>query len=160
MDEFISGGISGAITDPYSDKAEAHAKRFYEFIRKTNSDIEKITNNTEWNFSQILLVKNYLFINSHDLDGDIRLFDPCFQIAESWRRLAFDPEHIQTHDLTLIRHELLEMELISKGYTQTAAHNETELRFNYNKESDKFYNKLKPRGNSLHRSGGMNFRTH
>ena len=66
-----------------------------------------------------MLVKNYLFIDVHKLDGGIRRFDASFEIAESWRRMAFDPENIKSHDLTLLRHELMELRLVSEGIHKT-----------------------------------------
>ena len=39
---FISGGISGAISDPLSNKALRHAEVYYEEIRHRTDDIKKI----------------------------------------------------------------------------------------------------------------------
>lgn len=88
----ISGGISGAITNPDSDEASDHAELYYKEIRKMNTDVIKIVENTDFTYSQILLIKNYLFMDVHEIDGEHKLFDACFEIAESWRRLAFDKE--------------------------------------------------------------------
>ena len=35
----ISGGISGAITDPNSDPAQKHANMYYETIRRPSDDV-------------------------------------------------------------------------------------------------------------------------
>jgi len=40
--ENISGGISGAISDPLSPEAQEHAELFYEEIRHRFDDVEKI----------------------------------------------------------------------------------------------------------------------
>ena len=98
----ISGGISGAITDPFSDEAIAHAEMYYETIRKSKTDVERIAQNTGMERSTILLIKNYLFNDEHELMNGYHKFDPDFYIAESWRRLAFDANNIQEHDLLLL----------------------------------------------------------
>lgn len=139
----ISGGISGAITDPYSDEADIHAKMYYEEIRHNHADVKKIAENTGFTVDQILMIKNFLFIDVHDLEGKIRRFDESFGIAESWRRLAFDPEHIQYHDLTLLKHELYERKLMLSGKTQEEAHTIASKKYDYTKEMTLFYEQLK-----------------
>ena len=89
-----AGGIAGAITDPLSPRALAHAKMYYEEIRSIHSDVQKIAENTGFTKHQIMLVRNYLFVDEHELEDGIRRFDESFEIAESWRRLAFDPKNI------------------------------------------------------------------
>lgn len=138
----IAGGISGAITDPNSEAAQAHAKMYYEEIRHMNTDVKKIANNTEFSESQIMLVKTYLFIAEHNLNGSFRRFDECFEIAESWKRLAFDKKNIQKHDITLIKHELKELALVAQGVPQEEAHVISSQEFNYSKEYKEYYKKL------------------
>lgn len=140
--EFVSGGISGAITDPNSRRALEHAEKFYAFIRNTQSDIPKIAENTNFTVEQVIMIKNFLFIDKHNLDGEIRLFDASFEIAQSWQRLAFMPDKIQPHDITLLNHELMEMRLMNDGLSQQEAHNFTEKKYNYTKESDLYYQGL------------------
>lgn len=140
--EIISGGISGAITDPYSREAVTHAEMYYEEIRHNHSDVLRIAQNTDFGYEQVLMIKNYLFIDDHFLNGKIKKFDPSFEIAESWRRLAFDPKNIKPHDLTLLNHEIKEMKLINAGYSQDKAHSITSQEFNYAEESKKYYQEL------------------
>lgn len=142
MDNFISGGISGAITDPLSNDAIKHAEMYYEEIRKNHADVSRIAENTTLSYDQVLLIKQYLFFNVHDLDGEIKRFDPCFEIAQSWQRLAFDPEHIKQHDLTLLSHELMEIELVNQGLPQHDAHIKTSEKFPYSKECREYYRQL------------------
>ncbi len=140
---FVSGGISGGISDPFSEKADAHAKLFYEEIRKNHSDVMRIAQNTGFSVDDVLHVKNFLFIDVHLLeDGAIKRFDECFPIAESWRRLAFDPKHIQKHDITLLQHEIFERKLMAKGYSQQEAHMKASEKYNYPKEVAEFYEQL------------------
>lgn len=49
----------------------------------------------------------------------------------------------EQHDLTLIKHEVLERELIKEGYTQEEAHIITSKQYNYAKEAEEFYDKIK-----------------
>lgn len=142
-DLFVSGGISGAITDPDSDEAIKHAEKYYKFIRKSSTDVEQITQHTGFTYDQVLMVKNYLFVFSHKLEDGVRQFDPCFEIAESWRRLAFDPKNIQPHDRLLLSHELLEMDYVNRGFSQREAHDKTNEVYNYTLESDQFYKTLR-----------------
>lgn len=139
-EEYICGGISGAITDPFSNEARKHAKIAYGAIRKSNTDIDNIANNTKYNRDQISLIKHYLFLNEHDLENGRRRFDEDFYIAQSWHRLAFEPDNIQEHDLILLEHELNEMSLITQGYSQREAHDMTnEKGLNYQKKCDEYY---------------------
>ena len=139
---YISGCISGAISDPYSKKALNHAAKYYEEIRHRNDDIDKISKLTGYTRDQVLFVKNYLFVDEHLLSTGKHRFDPSFQIAESWQRLADMQELVQFHDTLLIPHELLEIDLIKAGMTQTEAHIRTCETYNYPKEADEFYENL------------------
>ena len=139
----LSGAISGAITDPSSLSALSHAEMYYEEIRKNHADVQRIANNTGFTTQQILMIKNYLFIDEHELDGGYRRFDVSFEIAESWRRLAFDPENIKPHDITLLNHELMEMRLVNDGSTQDEAHTITSRKYDYAKESAAYYTSIR-----------------
>lgn len=136
-------GISGAISNPLSNKALRHAKVYYEEIRHRTDDIKKISEFTGYTEEQILRVKNYLFFETHVLNDGIHQFDPSFEIAQSWQRLADMQKEVQPHDLLLIPHELMEMELISVGFNQFKAHKETSMVYNYPKEAARFYATLK-----------------
>ena len=75
----------------------------------------KIASYTGYTPEQILKVKNYLFMETHILSTGIKRFDASFEIAESWQRLADMQEYVQPHDKLLIPHELMEMELVTRG---------------------------------------------
>ena len=150
--------VFGAITDTGSIAARKHAELYYKEIRSFTTDVEKIANNTGFSYEQILLVKNYLFMDKHVLEKgcEPRYFDACFEIAESWQRLAGMSTEICTHDVTLIKHELMEMELVGKGYSQEDAHNMTNKLYNYTEESDAYYYALSiNRGQNPMNSGGI-----
>lgn len=135
--------ISGAITDLTSDRAIDHAELYYKEIRKQTTDVARIAKNTGYQESTIQEIKNYLFIDKHQLKDGIRRFDPDFVIAQSWQRLA--QNEMKPHDMTLIRHEIHERELLKKGMTQDEAHRETSKIYNYKKEAGDYYVKLEER---------------
>lgn len=143
QESIISGGISGAITDIGCERANKHAFLYYEEMRHNrNSDVEKIAKNTGFSKEQILQIKHYLFIDEHCLDGEYKRFTPSFEIAQSWQRLASTKEQIKPHDLTLLNHELMEVELIAKGISQSEAHIITSRKYNYPAESSEYYKSL------------------
>lgn len=140
-DRIISGAISGA-RNPYSEKAHEHAKRYYDEIRKRKTDVEKISTFTGYSTKDIQIIKDYLFIDKHDLgEYGVKRFDPDYMIAESWRRLSEGKP--EKHDLTLLNHEMLEKELITKGKSQRDAHIIATQKYNYEKEANEFYGKIK-----------------
>lgn len=142
----VSGGISGAITDPLSREALKHAEMYYETIRKYKDDIQSIANNTGYSYEQIKVIKDYLFYDEHELgDNVVKRFDASFEIAESWRRLMIGKD-IKKHDLILIQHELCEMSLVEQGYSQDEAHIKTCEYYNYPVESSVYYKMLKEKG--------------
>lgn len=145
---YISGGISGAISDPLSPEAQEHAINYYEEIKHRTDDILKIAKYTGYTPEQILKVKNYLFVETHILSTGIKQFDPCFEIAESWQRLSDMQGYVQEHDKLLIPHELMEMDLITKGVSQEKAHNETCLKYDYPRACNDFYRKLQNERNA------------
>ena len=45
--------------------------------------------------------------------------------------------------LTLLKHEIMERELVKNGHSQNQAHIITSEKYNYEKEAAKFYDKIK-----------------
>lgn len=139
--EKTSGAVSGA-RNPNGKAAEEHAIRYYEEIRKRTSDIDKIANTTGYTKEEVQKVKNYIFLDKHDLGGrEPDLFAPDYMMAESWRRLQ--EGKAEPHDLTLLKHEMLEKSLIEQGYTQKEAHIKASKTYNYNKEAEEYYDRIK-----------------
>ena len=135
------GAVSGA-RNPNGKAAEEHAIRYYEEIRKRASDVNKIAAATGYEKEEIQAVKNYIFMDKHDLRGEEKeLFDPDYMMAESWRRLQ--EGKAEPHDLTLIKHELLEKSLVEKGHTQKEAHKIASKMYNYGKEAEEYYDRIK-----------------
>ncbi len=135
--------IAGAITDIFSDKANKHANIYYEEIRKQTTDINRIAKNTGFDVSFIRSVKDYLFLSKHDLPDGKRRFDPDFAIAQSWQRLS--QGKIEKHDLTLLKHEKLEKDLIARGWSQGEAHKTASKKYNYQQESQEYYAEIEKR---------------
>gem|GEM_PF-4788102 len=135
--------ISGAITDIYSKPARNHAELYYEQIRKQKTDINRISTNTGYSENAIKEIKNYLFYDIHNLNGNKRRFDPDFAIAQSWQRLA--QGDIKPHDMILLKHEIMEKNLIKQGYSQDEAHKITSKKYNYDKEAKEYYDTIKKR---------------
>lgn len=135
--------VSGAITDTYSGKAREHAKLYYEEIRKQTTDVARIAKNTGYSKDFIQEIKNYLFLDYHDLSIGKERFEPDFAIAQSWQRLA--EGRIEKHDLTLLKHEKMEREFIKLGYSQDEAHKLTSHEHDYKKEAQEYYDLLKKR---------------
>lgn len=136
-----SGAVSGA-RNPYSDAANKHAERYYGLVRSMTTDVKKIAETTGYSEQEIQSIKNYIFIDEHDLgDQGVRQFGPDYMMGESWRRLIEGkPEQ---HDLTLIHHEILEKKLMQDGMSQDKAHIKASAKYNYDKEAREFYGKIK-----------------
>ena len=126
-----SGAISGALNSD-SDEAKEHAKKYYEFLKNTKSDVSKISHNTGIKEETIQKIKNYLFIDSHDLLDGYHPFHPDYDIAVSWQRLT-EGKDIKEMDLILLNHEMEEMKLREAGYPQQFAHEMANKKFNYQK---------------------------
>lgn len=142
-----SGAVSGArISDPEGEDGKAFAESFYPEIRKRKTDYKKIAKNIGKPESDILRIKNYLFIDNSLYDEDLQIwrqFDTDCAIAQSWQRLT-DGKDIKPHDLTLIEHELLEMKIKQEnpGIPHDEAHAIAQSKYNYKKEASEYYGNL------------------
>ena len=122
--------MSGAL-DPDSERAGEHADRYYKSVRRMTTDVKHIAKNTGFDERDIERIKNHLFKNIHDLgDGRTQRFDPDYEISETWRRLILG-KGIQPHDIILLEHELLEIDYMEKGLSQSEAHELTNQKYNY-----------------------------
>ena len=139
--------VSGArITNTESAAARAHAERYYGLVRAMSTDVSRIAKNTGFSESLIQKIKNFVFIEEHDLVGPVpERFAPSFAMAQSWQRLiSGNPE---PHDITLLLHEEMEKALMDSGLSQDDAHIATSEVYNYAKESDDYYAALKENKN-------------
>ena len=127
-------GASGAIPRHDWGRMDTHGKMYYEQIRKRRTDVESIAKNTGFTMEDIHKVKEHIFINEYDLgDENPTRFDPLYDIAVSWQRLINGAD-IKEMDLVLLRHELLEHNLMNEqGMDYATAHRIAEKAHNYSK---------------------------
>ena len=137
----VSGAISGAL-DPDSNDANEHAKRYYASVRKMKTDVDHIAKHTGIPRETIQAIKDFIFNEKHDLGEKFDYFEPDYMMAQSWQRLI-DGKNIQEHDLTLLRHEQMERELMQQGLSQSEAHKITSQTYNYGKEARAYYDRIK-----------------
>ena len=134
-----SGAVYGAWNDrndPYNQERDRHAQEFYESVRNRNKqhEIVKVSNNSGLSQSDVEKIYNHIFINEYDLEDGRKRFDPSYDMAESWRRLSeIDGKNIQYHDRVMLRHELMEHDLMAKGMKYDEAHELTNKSYNYQK---------------------------
>ena len=134
-----SGAVYGAWNDrndPYNKERDRHAQEFYESVRNRNKqhEIVKVSNNSGLSQSDVEKIYNHIFINEYDLEDGRKRFDPSYDMAESWRRLSeIDGKNIQHHDRVMLRHELMEHDLMAKGMKYDEAHELTNKSYNYQK---------------------------
>lgn len=57
-------------------------------------------------------------------------------------------DNIKEHDVILLQHELLEMDFICKGFSQSEAHNFANRKYNYAEHSDVYYQGLQMKTSS------------
>lgn len=128
----VCGAIAGAITNKYSTQAEAHADMYYREIHSMSTDVIKIANNTGFSLEQVNKIKNYVFLEYHNLSTGFKQFDPSFTIALSWQRLMQN---------NYKSHELMELELVNSGMSQDEAHIRAQQVYNYDKEVKEYHAK-------------------
>ena len=136
----MSGAISGA-RNPEGKKAKEHARRYYGLVRSMKNDVIKIAKTTGIEEQEIKEVKDYIFISKHELEGGYNRFEPDYMMAESWQRLI--EGRPETHDVTMIKHELLEMKMVKQGKSQKDAHILASKEYNYSKEAIEYYGRVK-----------------
>lgn len=136
----ISGAISGALNSD-SERADKHAEQYYESVRKMKNDVKRIAENTGYSEEFIQTIKDFIFNEKHDLGDRVDYFEPDYKMAQTWQRLI-DGTNILPHDITLIKHEEMERELMRQGLSQSEAHEITSRKYNYDKEAREYYDKI------------------
>lgn len=132
------GALLGALSDsndPYYMKRDEHAERYYSSVRNRDKRLEvlEIAKNSGLDESRVSKAYDHLFIDEHDLEKGRARFDPSYDIAQSWQRLR-DGKSILPHDLTLLKHEAYEYDLMKSGASYEEAHAKAQARYNYAKE--------------------------
>lgn len=137
----LKSGALNIKNDPLGRKREAHAKRYYEEItnRKPYTVINRIAKNGNISKKSAKNIYNHVFVESHRFaDGSTRMFDPDYDMAESFRRIL-DGKDIKSHDIVLIKHENLELNLMKKyNLAYEDAHNLAVRKYDYEKALDEF----------------------
>lgn len=138
--KIVSGAVSGA-RNPYGEKAKEHAQKYYGLVRSMKTDVAKISKATGIAEEDVQAVKNFIFLEKHDLGGkELEYFEPDYMMAESWQRLVEGKP--ESHDITLIKHEIMERRLMAEGLSQEDAHIQTSKKYNYSKEAGDYYAKI------------------
>lgn len=136
-----SGAVSGA-RNPSSKEAREHAERYYGLVRSMKTDVARISETTGFAEEDIQTIKSYIFMEKHDLGGaELEYFAPDYMMAESWQRLIDGKP--ESHDMTLLNHEIMERDLMKKGIPQDEAHIKASGKYNYAKEAGEYYAKIK-----------------
>jgi hypothetical protein len=136
MDVMDITGASGAIPRNDYGRMDEHAARYYEEIRKRTTDVSAIAENTGFSVEDVESIKRHIFFNEYRLDSKrLRRFDPNYDMAVSWQRLA-DGKNIQEMDLVLLRHELHEFNLMKSGLSYDEAHILASKKFDYQAYTD------------------------
>lgn len=141
------------IVDPDSDEGIQFAILYYGLVRSMKNDVNNIYNNIKnlklgISLEDLMRIKKYVFLDKHIFqDGKIDRFPPDCAMAHSWQRLAgYVNEPIQKHDITLLKHELMEMRLVNdNNMKQSEAHRLASKVHNYGRECLEFYKNLEKR---------------
>ena len=98
-----------------------------------NSDVGSIAENTGFSEDEIARVKKHIFFDFHNLgEKKDKRFDPDYDMAVSWQRLI-DGKNIQEMDFVLLRHEIVECDLMAQGLSYGQAHDKAENLYSYSK---------------------------
>lgn len=132
---------SGAL-NPNSVIGMTKAKELYEQIKRRRTDYINVADNTNFSIEQCKVIKDYIFINMHELHNGYMSFFPDLSIAQSWLRLSErNGKNILAHDIILLQHELTEI-LFLLGNTnmhQAQAHILAEQKYNYSLAVKNYY---------------------
>lgn len=131
--------ITGALNDkndPLGKKRNKHALQYYEQIRNRKSQyvIDKIANNAGISKRAAKDIYEHIFIKEHIFENGIRKrFDVDYDMGESIRRIL-EGKDIKPHDIVLLKHENLELNLMKKyNLVYEDAHEKAEKKYNYSK---------------------------
>lgn len=137
-------GAAGALNktnDPFGRKREKHAISYYEEIRNRKSSyvINRIAKNGNVSKRVAKNIYDHVFINEHRFaDGRIERFHPDYYMSESFRRIL-EGKNIKPHDIVMLHHENLELNLMKKyNMIYEDAHELTEKKFSYVKALSEF----------------------
>lgn len=112
-------------------RAEKHAVRYYEEVRKRDEDttVKTIAKSVDMDEEEARRGFRHLFIEEHDLEGGRARFYPDYEIAQSTQRIL--EERPLDHDRLLFRHENMESIYMARGFSQREAHELANTTYNY-----------------------------
>lgn len=133
-----TGVFNGAYNDkndPYGEKRDLHAKRFYQTLRNSNKEsvISKIATHSHFSVGSVEKIYRHVFVDEHSFsDGTRHKFYPDYYMAQSFQRL-YTGQEVRKYDIIMLKHERLEYELMNrygiKIYEE--AHALAEKKYNY-----------------------------
>lgn len=137
-DTIKTGAKSGALTsknDPDFKKRDSFAEMYYREVlgRKREYEIKAVAKSSGFSTEDIDKVFSHVFEKKHLFsDGTIHKFSPDYDMAQSWIRLR-EGKNIQEHDMILLRHELMEANIMGKGtdIPYEPAHEKAQKQYNY-----------------------------
>ena len=132
IEKIIYGALSDK-NDPDGSRRQKHAQIFYSARLNSQKEpfVKRIAENSGMNEKSISKIFDHIFIEKHEIYGELKNFDPSYDMAESFRRL-YEGKNILPHDLILLKHERLELELMRRyGYSQSEAHILASTKYNY-----------------------------
>lgn len=137
----IQAGAINRNTQSGYKRAEKHAARYYEEVRKRNEDstVKTIAKSVDMDEEEARRGFRHLFIEEHDLEDGRARFYPDYDIAQSTQRILEDRP--LDHDRLLFRHENLEATYMEQGYTYSDAHRMANKMYNYEEELNKYEDK-------------------
>lgn len=132
---------SGAI-NPDSVEGLRQGAKLYAQIRNRQADYINVARNTGLSLEQCKILKDYMFLNKHELIAGYERFFPDLAMAQSWLRLAeAHGKNILPMDTLMLKHELFEINLLltNSKMSPAQAHEIAEVKFNYSLEVEKHY---------------------
>lgn len=124
---------SGAL-NPDSAEGIRQGIKLYDQIRNRKADYENVAKNTGLSLEQCRILKNYMFLNKHELVAGYERFFPDLAMAQSWLRLSeVHGKNILPMDTLMLKHELFEINLLltNSKMSPAQAHVIAEDKFNY-----------------------------
>lgn len=142
-----SGAVYNYKNDPNGTIRQKIADDLYSQTRNRNPEYEvkAVAQNSGMSEVDVKKIYNHIYVNKHLFqDGTIHLFEPDYEMAQSWQRLRNNSQ-IQPHDITLLKHELAEYNVMGESLdiAYEPVHNEVVKTYNYQKELIQY---LKERG--------------
>ena len=140
--ETLAYGAYTDKNDPFGEKREKSAIDYFDQILKRDRryEINAVAKNTAYSEDDIEKVFSHIFEIEHKFaSGKIKRFDPDYYMQQSWMRLR-EGKNIKKHDIIMLKHELLEAEIMNNNpnITYEEAHAMAEKVYDYNKELSEY----------------------